>query len=343
MEIPIQNIFYLLCYAWDKLDEGNRLTVDTTDLTDATNLFAKVLINGCSHLFRRGLDRNYIEIEEAIPGIKGKICFSQTIKQNLIRKNSTFCIFDDFHYNIPHNQIIKTTLAKLIRIKGINPDIKDQLINVYRRFQNVEEINIDRKSFSNIRLHRNNHFYYLVLKVCQIINENIFIDENAGKYVFKDFIRDERKMRYLFENFVRNFYKKEQKTYSVFSEYIRWNALALGNTTLDYLPVMKTDISLESKVKKIIIDTKYYSEALVKNYDKEKIRTNNWYQLHAYLTNIESRGGFNENCDGILLYPTVTKVLDENYKIGNHKVSIKTINLNQPWQMIRDDLLAIIE
>lgn len=48
---------------------------------------------------------------------------------------------------------------------------------------------------------------------------------------------------------------------------------------------METDISLENEEKKIIIDAKYYKETMTVNYDKERIRSSNLYQLFSYLLN----------------------------------------------------------
>ena len=57
MDIPIQNIYYLLCYAWDKLAERDIVDVQPIDQTTLTDLFAQVLINGTHHLVKRGFDR----------------------------------------------------------------------------------------------------------------------------------------------------------------------------------------------------------------------------------------------------------------------------------------------
>ena len=64
MKVPIQNIYYLLCYAWDKLEERDLVDVSMSDYTQLADLFAKVLINGTTYLFKKGLDRDYIDIEE---------------------------------------------------------------------------------------------------------------------------------------------------------------------------------------------------------------------------------------------------------------------------------------
>jgi hypothetical protein len=50
-----------------------------------------------------------------------------------------------------------------------------------------------------------------------------------------------------------------------------------------------------------------------------------------------------ENCDGILLYPTV----DESFKgaawdLHGHKLYVKMINLNQDWDNIHIDLINIL-
>jgi len=80
MKIPIQNIYYLLCYAWDKLDEGDIVEVKGIESTELCDLFAKVLISGTSHLLKMGLDRGYLLIGEEISGIKGKIDFGSSLK-----------------------------------------------------------------------------------------------------------------------------------------------------------------------------------------------------------------------------------------------------------------------
>ena len=66
MPIPIKNIYYLLCYAWNKLDEKERIKVSIDDKTELLDLFAKVLINSTKVLLKRGIDRDYIEKEEKI-------------------------------------------------------------------------------------------------------------------------------------------------------------------------------------------------------------------------------------------------------------------------------------
>jgi 5-methylcytosine-specific restriction enzyme subunit McrC len=90
-------------------------------------------------------------------------------------------------------------------------------------------------------------------------------------------------------------------------------------------------------------DTKYYKDALVTHYGQEKIRSDHLYQLSAYLANLEHVGGLNKNCSGVLLYPTVKTDLCFSYMFGTHKVTVCTINLNQEWEKIHNDLLSLLD
>ena len=197
--------------------------------------------------------------------------------------------------------------------------------------------------FKPIRLHRNNYHYDFILKVCQILNDNLFIDESEGNYKFKDFTRDEKAMAGLFEAFVRNFYKIETD-FSVSSDYITWQFYSDNTEDLDMLPKMLTDITLQSEDQKIIIDTKYYKEAFQENVynKKEKINSANLYQLFSYLNNQVTDSEITHNCEGILLYPSVKNDFIYSYRYKKHKIRVISINLNQDWKNIETDLLNIV-
>lgn len=343
-KIPIENIYYLLCYSWNQLDAADRINVSASDYTQYVDLFAKVLNNGCSYIFKRGLDRSYKNEFEELTQVHGKIEFKKNLRNFSIPSSKLHCDFDELSQDILHNQIIKATLKKVLKVRNLDKSIRMELLEVYKRLLHISDISLTANHFKKIALHRNNLFYRFVLNVAFIIHENISLDEKTGTYEFIDFVRDERKMARLFEYFVRNFFREalRHSDYVVGSETIRWKVTEPDPTTLEYLPIMKTDISLTSPNRKIIIDTKYYAECLNENYDKEKIISTNLYQLYAYVKNAEVQGGAALISEGLLLYPTVTKELNITNIIDNHKIIIKTINLNQSWKLIKDDLLRIV-
>lgn len=344
MQIPIENIYFLLCYAWNKLDEKERVNVSIDDKTELLDLFAKVLINATKMLLKRGIDKNYIDHTEELAGVKGKVQISETLKSNLLFKQRTICNFDDFSANIILNQILVSTIYRLIRTKGLDKQLKSELVSLQRMLSGIDQIEITNPLFKQDRLSRNNHFYGFVMNVCQIIYESTFPSEEQGKYKFSDFTRDENKMNQLFEAFIRNFYRIEQKKYkTVKKETIKWQFDNTDNESYQYLPQMETDITLENDLEKIIIDAKFYRETMTLNYDKEKIKSSNLYQLFSYLLNQQDSNLKTQNATGILLYPTIETDYNLNFKYSGHKILIRTINLNSNWRNISSRLKEIIE
>lgn len=342
MNIPVQNIYYLLCYAWDKLEEREIVDVKNIDSTEILDLFCKVLINGSSHLLKRGLDRNYITYQEDTSSLRGKIDFNESVKRNLMRQARLRCEYDELSYNVLHNQILKATFRRLLQNGELDKDLKKELKVIYDYFYFIDDIKLSDRAFGSVRLNRNNYFYDFLLKICKLLYDNYFICEDEGEKKFKDFTRDEVKMRMLFEEFLRNFYRKEQSDFKVRREDIEWQFETEDENAEKLVPKMQTDISLESPKRKIIIDAKYYREILTNNQGSDKLRSANLYQMFAYLKNVEDNGGANRRCEGILIYPTTDKELELRYRISGHKFSIRTINLNQEWRRIHNELLEII-
>jgi 5-methylcytosine-specific restriction enzyme subunit McrC len=344
MQIPIENIYYLLCYAWNKLDEKERVNVSIDDKTELLDLFAKILINATKMLLKRGIDKNYIDYTEELAGVKGKVQISQTLKSNLLFKQRTICTFDDFSANIISNRILVSTIYRLTRTKGLDKQLKNELVSLQRMLSDIEQIEITNSLFKQVKLNRNNRFYGFVMNVCQIIYESTLPSEEQGKYKFSDFTRDDKKMNQLFESFIRNFYKIEQQKYNtVKKETIKWQFDNTDKDSYQYLPQMETDITLENDEEKIIIDAKFYRETMTLNYDKERIKSANLYQLFSYLLNQQDTNLKTHNATGILLYPTIETDYNLNFKYNEHKIQIRTINLNSNWRNISSRLKEIIE
>ncbi|MEP6951103.1 MAG: hypothetical protein ABI863_17575 [Ginsengibacter sp.] len=345
MTIPIQNIYYLLCYAWNKMQEKDIVNIDASDYDQLPDLLAKVLISGCNRLFKQGLDRNYIEITEVYSGVKGKLEFTESIRTQAFLFGKSVCRFDDFSHNILPNQLLKGTLLLLYKMKGIDKELHNQLWEGAQHFYYVSDIIPSVPDFHRVQIHRNNSFYDFLLKICRFIVEQLSLDEITGFYKFRDLLRDQKTMQSLFEEFVRNFYSIRQNEFKVKSETISWNATPLKQSRSEYMPMMKTDISLISKKRKIVLDTKYYHEALTMNqYETLKFHSGNLYQIYSFLKNLEhvSEPASNANASGILLYPTTSIELDETFLIDKHLVSVCTVNLATGWKQIEGRLLELL-
>jgi len=343
MTIPINNIYYLLCYAWKRLEEGRIVDVSGVSESELVNLFARILIGGTRHLLRRGLDRNYISKHETLSCLRGRVDFEESNKRMLLQQASAACVFDELSHDILHNQILRSTIRRLIGIAVLDNELRAELAGIDRHLVGISIIRLDRRAFSRLQLHRNNAFYGFMMDICEFIHRNILVDEASGAYRFKDFLRDEAQMAALFEAFVLNFYQIECPNLRVKSEQIRWNADHLGNEDhLSWLPTMNTDISIRSKSLTTIIDTKYYKEMFQTNYEKKSLRSSHLYQIFAYLKNLENSDGPDADAEGILLYPAVNENVRLDYRIAGHTVRIRTLDLSRDWRSIHDQLIGMV-
>ena len=115
MEIPVANVYYLLCYAWNKLEESETIRVQPTKSTKLVDLFARVLIGGVEHLLKKDIDRGYVVHREESRVLRGKLNLQTTLKRSLLRRGQVYCEYDDLSFDVLHNQIVKATLSRLVR------------------------------------------------------------------------------------------------------------------------------------------------------------------------------------------------------------------------------------
>src|SRR5207302_1942944 len=137
--------------------------------------------------------------------------------------------------------------------------------------------------FRRVQLHRNNSFYAFLLRVCELVHLSLLPDRSGeGPSWFRDVLSDEDYMSAVFEEFIRNFYTLKQSHFSVGRTQPTWNAAGKPDD-LGFLPTMTTDVTLSSNERTIIIDAKYYKDALQTNRGSRTVHSGNLYQLIAYL------------------------------------------------------------
>jgi len=343
-EIPIRDLFYMLCYAWDILELTERQPIGSEQVHHPLDLLAFMLQESCQRLIKRGITSEYVAHTEIASGIKGKVQFAPTIQKSYHRTGRMVCETDEYSLNNVPNQIIRSTLFFLSGNAGLSHELKNKLMTLEQKFYEVDLRPITERDFRSLHLHRQNRHYTATLRVCELIWQHLIPTHEAQHYAFQSFYRSEQKMRTLFESFVRNFYKREVPSYQVWNPTFRWCIAPLdGALDKNHLPTLRTDTVLIGPKEHIIIETKFVPEVFAKKHhgNQEKLRSNHLYQLMSYLENyrrlrqIEPRG--------ILLYPTVGYSVNLAYRIWDMDVQIFTIDLAMEWQEIHRTLLGLLE
>jgi 5-methylcytosine-specific restriction enzyme subunit McrC len=72
-KIPVANIYYLLCYAWDDFAPLLVHRYAAEDFPDTLHLFSRQLVAGVRALHRRGIENDYVSFEESTSFPRGRI------------------------------------------------------------------------------------------------------------------------------------------------------------------------------------------------------------------------------------------------------------------------------
>lgn len=344
-KIPISNLYYLLCYAWDVLDDKDDALVTELDGLTHVELLAKMLAVSFQRLWRRGLDRGYRAREDDLRSPRGRLDVPRMVARQLERVGLAACRFDELGHDVLQHQIIATTARRLLRLPRLARDVRDEIAVISRSLADVSTIALRASTFTQLHLQGRMRRYRLPLHICELIHDQLVIDEVTGEVEFRDFVEDPKKMPVLFEDFVRNFYRREAPGWSVKRDDIAWALTPLTPGAADYLPKMQTDISLRGHGRTVIIDTKFYAKALISRYDDgvEKLRSTHLYQLTSYLRNIAARGGQDRQASGILLYAEVKPLPSMQYEAEGHRLTATGVDLSKDWRIIHHRLLGIVE
>lgn len=339
--IRIRNVFYMLAYAFQTLNEEEFTHLGNEDFDYVNDLFAAILAKGIGNQIRRGLGKNYRLKSETLNQPVGKIDVATSIKSNSFQRKELACLFDEFTVNENLNQILKCTVKLLLKSRDVSVNNRRSLKRILFFFDEVDDVlpwNID---WSNLRYHRNNQTYRMLISICKLVIDGKLLNESEGSVQFSGFI-DDKNMSLLFERFVLEFYRKHHSELNPSRSEINW---AVDDDNLLFLPSMKSDITLYHEDRIIIIDTKYYGKSMqvYDRFNSKKVHSGNLYQLFTYVKNKAAL--HEEKVTGVLLYAKTDEEItpDYHYHLSGNPIFVKTLDLDQDFSRIREGLEKLLE
>ena len=169
IEIPIKNIYYMLCYSYSILEEKDNINLSNEKFENVYDLFGKILVNGLRNLIKRGFNREYVDIQEDTTVLRGKIEINETLKKQSHIIGKITCEYSEITSNVLFNQIIKASILKLMKYKNLNGELKRELKKISYYFSDIDSIELRKSHFKEIRYHRNNRFYKLIIDICELL------------------------------------------------------------------------------------------------------------------------------------------------------------------------------
>lgn len=339
--ILIQNIYYMLSYAFQILNEQGYKNTATEQFNNTAELMAAILEKGIVIQLKRGLGKEYIPQTEALSSLRGKIDIADSIKTQSIMRKQLICTYDEFSVNSTMNRIIKSTVELLLR-SNIPKQRKKNLRKLMVYFSEVDFIDLYTVNW-NVQYNRNNQTYRMLISICYLVVKGLLQTQSDGSTKLMDFM-DEQRMCRLYETFILEYYRKEFKNQiTANASQIPWQ---LDNEEKSMLPVMQSDIHLQKGNTVLIIDAKYYSHTTQTRYDKHTLHSNNMYQIFTYVKNRDYQFKDEDHkVSGMLLYAKTDEEIQPNnvYQMSGNQITVRTLDLNKPFVEIADQLNIIVK
>lgn len=340
--ILVHNIYYMLTYAFQELRKNNYDSlVDKENFENVMDLFAEILYRGVSEQLKQGLYKEYIDKQESLSALRGRIDLNGTIRNTIQSKRKLYCEYDELSVNNIYNCIIKSTMLLVMRCNDVNRKQKEQLRSILPFFIDINEVDLRGVKWNLFRFQRNNQNYRMLMNVCYFIVDGVLMTTQRGLFQMPTF--SEEHLNKLFEKFVLNYYKRHYPQLKANSDSIKWNITSEETIGIELLPLMKSDITLHTSTRTLIIDTKYYSKMTQVQYGRNKLHSNNLYQIYAYVSNADKE--HSGNVSGMLLYAQTTEDIIPKFDamVNGNRIMARALDLNKKFDIIRkqlDDIVA---
>lgn len=347
--IPIRNIWHMLVYAWQEPGGRSRLAADEVESAPSLDaLFAQLLARAFQQRMRLGLGQAYIDQTQTIRGIRGRVNFAESLKRHSFQNGEAECDFQEYSVNEPRNQVIRSTLLKLVQTGELGADeiqaeaLRRRLRWLVRNLDGVDLIELDPRAVRRLALAQNDHDYRFMLAICELVLLHLMPADNEGNLPVPGLDREALVLHRIYERFVAGFYRFHLKGWEVKAQKrLDWHA-DLAN---EHLPAMIPDLVLthHSTGRVILLDTKFTAESLVDNrWGKPVYDSSHLYQLYAYLRSQEDQSQAHRQASGILLYPAIHAQDSEAVHVQGHAIRIEWLDLAAAWQDVERQLLKII-
>lgn len=320
--LNVPQLFFLLAYARDPKGwkDQEATFASEPELLDAIAAgFSWHALRTIEH----GLLRGYINVDERLTAIRGRIRFGDQIARSATLPLPVEVSYDDYTANIVENQIVKTATLALLRLPRIPAIARRRLLRLRALLDEVGVLARPREvqipPFTRL-----NERYRPALRLAELILRASSIEVSRGSIGSVAFLFD---MNRVFEDFVSTSLRESLQAYG--GEVQFQNTLRLDED--GHIPIRPDVIWQRTGRPRAVIDAKY------KALRPTGMPNADAYQMLAYCTALGLRRGY-------LVYATDSGEHSRNLTIKNTpcEIRVRTLDVERrPDQLIQQvELLA---
>ncbi len=339
--VPITNLFYLLCYALNRLELREEVPVAALEGATPSDVLALVLGAETRRLRLRGVPLAYRTRGEDTRAPRGRFAMGETMGRVLLPQGRVHCEISELTPDVPFNRALKAGLRAL----AAHPDVDAARRQGLRRhavaFGEVADVRLAADVLAEARAGRLEPSHRRLLALLELVRLGLPEPDRDGPARLPDFFGSPQAMGRLFEDFVAAFWAAEQDRFHVSKRQVPWSVEA-SEADRALLPVMEGDVLLTAPGRRVLVECKFASHTLAsRDGGRSKLRSEHLYQLGTYLGHLRRTPG--PPPVGVLLYAQVERPLDLRYRLDGTELRVRSLDLAQPWWAIHHALLALAE
>ena len=329
--VLVQNVFHLMAYAFRALDVKAYERVGSEAFVGMDDLLAAILLIGVESQRRRGFERDYKPVCEMGWRIKGRVDVRQTMQLTAGGSASAAYEYDEYDEDTQFNRILKTSLLLLLKSTQVSESRRARLRGAIAALQGVETItNPSQIRWSELRYHRNNRSYELLMNVCYLVIQQRLVDPTNADLNLALF-DDKQWFSALFENFILNYYQRHYPQLQVVGQDI----IRPNDSAPKFVPHMFTDVTITDGTQSLIIDAKCYGRIFTMNYSKAIMSPEHVRQIFYYATHM----GSPDCVRAMLMYAgTGERSVCEFWRDNDYELGCMTLDLNRDFAHIAADM-----
>ena len=305
-KVPVRNFFVMLAIAFDLEPSFLQETTTFQEIDQIFEFVISYFADLVDDQIRRGLYRTYVEREENLAAVRGRIAIAEDIRQNSILRQRTYCQFTEFTWDNPDNQIVRQ-VAHMVGGWAQSPSLRFRLHQIDRRMVEVTPVAHAASVIDRFNYHRLNAEYRPIHHMCRLFLEGASLSEDHGRFDFRTFLFD---MNSLFESFVTKLLSGRAPVG------VAIEAQSQHRLDFEQQVVIKPDvIAFKDGAVHRVIDCKYKRLTGTDN------KNHDLYQVHAYCTALRCQ-------EGVLIYPRHENPFDSTFHIRNTGIAVRQVSID---------------
>jgi 5-methylcytosine-specific restriction enzyme subunit McrC len=306
-KVDAANIFYMMAVAHELPDLEEELA-EYDRFDDLLEFVVARFATLAEERIQQGLHRQYLEREENLGAVRGRILVAPDLRHNFALRHRTYCEFAELSWDIPENQVVRQVAYQMAGW-SFRPELRSRLTQI----ESVLAAEVSPTKFSasvvdSFVYSRLNYEYRPLHQLCRLLLDASSFHEEAGAFEFQTFLVD---MNDLFERYVAKVLD-QWLTSGEFRVHAQWNdRLDVGRK----VRIIPDIVFSRSGVPILAMDTKY------KRLEQGEFKNHDLYQMLSYCTALQLD-------KGVLVYPRHLMDIEQDVLVRNSSMVIREMTLD---------------